>query len=441
MNILLVNPRNKSCEYSFTELPLGLAYIYDSVTKYGCTCELLDLNNLAQQQTINSISLTSFDLVGISCNSYQIESVAEIISVVKKTSSIPIVVGGPHATLLPNDVVFSSVDFIVVGEGEMAIRAIIDLLTGTSERLPSNVITEGLVNNSTMITLSESQLDMFSPYSWDFFNNYATTTMLYSRGCNGSCRFCSAQSLWQNKIRAHSARWLIESLDRLNQFGKNNVLFVDDNFFSPPLKKRLGEILPILKDFHESKGFSFVANSRIDDFPIDLIDRLAECGFAKFSFGIEEITSEDTPTYSKAISFQYVSSLIDKLHKREIKVRTSWILGLPEYQNNLCKYQRFSSALCQLQSDEISIHWLIPYPGSYFWSHREDFFYITDASILPSYNCIPYELYKYLDKEEIETITEMFRLSLQEHGYSESHQSNKYFYLPTNSIGSKKSII
>ena len=60
------------------------------------------------------------------------------------------------------------------------------------------------------------------------------TSVLSSRGCSYSCRFCNCTAIARNSWRARSAKNTLDELQLLKSEGYKQLIFVDDNFTSNP---------------------------------------------------------------------------------------------------------------------------------------------------------------------------------------------------------------
>ncbi len=73
------------------------------------------------------------DLVGITCNSGNMDTVRIIVKRLKK-SGIPVVLGGSHPTVLPEQSLFyTSADMVITGEGELALLSLLEALESKTD--------------------------------------------------------------------------------------------------------------------------------------------------------------------------------------------------------------------------------------------------------------------------------------------------------------------
>ncbi len=151
MKILLINPPETVEKNSLTVLglPLGILYIAAVLEKEGKHIKIFDsityANNLITKNIGNGmirvgasweriekeIKEAEPDIVGISNHfSSQIGNAIKVAEIAKKASNkIITVIGGPHASSMPQDFLKEkSIDFVVRGEGEYAFLGLVKRL-------------------------------------------------------------------------------------------------------------------------------------------------------------------------------------------------------------------------------------------------------------------------------------------------------------------------
>ena len=99
------------------------------------------------------------------------------------------VVGGPHASAVPHDVLRAGPDYLVRGEGEATIPLLLSALkegrTGVIEWQARPELTDSPVPRFDLLNL----------------NDYVSMAIQTSRGCPFDCEFCDIVSLFGRKMR------------------------------------------------------------------------------------------------------------------------------------------------------------------------------------------------------------------------------------------------
>ena len=158
------------------------------------------------------------DLVAISVETYTARRSYQIASEYRRRG-VPVVMGGFHATLCPEEVGRFS-DSIVIGEAETLFPQLIDdYRHGRAERVYRSSERPALTVVARPLDLSERK-------------RYLPVRLIeFARGCRFKCDFCAIQSYFQS---THAHRPIDQVVDEIRQIGQSGklVFFVDDNLTS-----------------------------------------------------------------------------------------------------------------------------------------------------------------------------------------------------------------
>lgn len=130
MKIAFVNPRYFEEDYRFKvnklSPPLGMAILASMLRLNNHEVKLYDLEALKStvNEQINSFSAFLPDIIGVFGTSPINKYIKETITVLRHNfPESKIIVGGPHATLFPDDFLenYESIDYIFRGEAEFSI--------------------------------------------------------------------------------------------------------------------------------------------------------------------------------------------------------------------------------------------------------------------------------------------------------------------------------
>jgi anaerobic magnesium-protoporphyrin IX monomethyl ester cyclase len=184
------------------------------------------------------------DIIGISCMSPLKAMDTELsIRLAKKLNpGVRIIVGGNHATAWPERWIEIGVDFVVVGEGEIPFRSLIEkLLAGQTDydSVPSLFWNDNGTSRRSAAPLPSFDLDASAfpkwdrvdlrPYGMGLIGGYAAAVEI-SRGCPHRCDFCNINTFWNYKQRYKSVDRVIAELQHLRSLGVREFIFTDDNF-------------------------------------------------------------------------------------------------------------------------------------------------------------------------------------------------------------------
>lgn len=261
IDVILAKLETKESEierYSYFP-PYGILYLASSLEKEGLKVQLVhqegtekNIQNLAELAARESPLL-----VGLSTlTGPTLLPTIEASLAIKQKCHIPIVWGGHHPTILPEQTLRNEfVDIIVLGEGERTLVELARVIkeSGLHSSRLSGVAGIGFKDHD-QTTLTKPRpfldnLDELSPawhhldrgkylFSENVFRarhlgKMKVATVITSRGCPWRCRYCYNQKVNRRVFRAQSAEKSIQEVFELKErFHIDGVLFEDDNFFT-----------------------------------------------------------------------------------------------------------------------------------------------------------------------------------------------------------------
>lgn len=433
MKTLLVkclNPKKRGV-YAFKQIPLGLAYLA-AVIKDSCDLEVFDM--LVDDGLLEKVRRDKPDIIGLSIFSVDFIFTERLIKIIRKLSPNSLIVaGGAHATVEPTETLRAGVDLVVRGEGEQAIRAIVEALNvGKLER---NIIPGISYFDSSQIggtchnpVAPEDQIDNFPMPAIEVFDwaKYDQYPLLTSRGCPFGCKFCASKTIWGQRVRFHSVDRIFKEITRaVEDYGFKHLVFIDDTF---TLKH--SRLFELCERIVSSKyGITWSANSRIDTITHEVAQKMSQAGCRVVSFGIETGSELIQTEVDKRIGRDQMKIAVDACRAAGIRVKTGWMVGLP---GNYEEQMKSLDLMLELEPDEITIHHFIPMPGTYYWYQPEKHGISFDKRTLLSnfsIDMLPSQLglkFDYISDEEIEAVIQEIIRRLQQAGYKRPGELSSY---------------
>jgi radical SAM superfamily enzyme YgiQ (UPF0313 family) len=329
---------------------------------------------------------TTWDVVGISVYVFNfIESIDLIRFIRDNRLAKRIVLGGPYfswPTIERCVSAFHHPDYIVVGEGELTLSAIMrSILTGDSlQQLTSqslSVRTFGTDSHTTSVLQSHDtiQLHEFSPvYSLndEFLDKEHKAVIDTSRGCCNSCKYCT----WGGKIlRYYSINKVLSELQVVFSQETAGILFADSNVLSN--KQRAKMLLDFIGTENHLKtpieifvelGVAGAAN-------VALLKQLATLDCLKIvEVGLQSCSESVCEKIGRRLDFnafvQQYSSL-KRSNNKGFAIVIDLILGLPfstpvDFLNSLLQ-------VVKLRPDCIHVFLLQVLPGSDIYSNASSY--------------------------------------------------------------------
>lgn len=228
--------------------PLGMAVVSGALKGAGHQVQQYDflaygqsLANLAEKiaafsPDIIAISLRNIDNVDSFCgdDGWYLKEVRDLIRFVRGKIVVPIVVGGPALTILPEEIAsYLGVDHAIIGEGERSLPQLVaDLAAG--KKVPQVIQrNEPLPGDHFSPPLYDSELIAF------YLEQSGMANLQTKRGCPHRCSYCSYPHLEGFEFRFRSPRLVVDELEKLKREHGVERVFFTDSVFNDPRKEYL----------------------------------------------------------------------------------------------------------------------------------------------------------------------------------------------------------
>lgn len=371
-NIVLINPPQFG---KYPQPPIGLASVAAALEKANYPVTILDANALRLQPADVVPLITDAQVVGLTAVTPTISNAMSIARSLKQANpQLTIILGGAHATLLPDDTLARTpeIDIIVRGEGE---ETIIDLLQAIETEKPLDDIPGiNYRHNGKVINTANrpENVDMDSlPFlayhllPWQKYRPHPPhgrvlpfAAIVTSRGCPYHCAYCS-KPIFGNKFRAQSPERVLEEIIYIkDKFGIKEIAFYDDVFTLN--KKRALEIA----DGMLSKGVNMLwtCETRVNLVDKELLRHIKQAGCYAIAYGIESASPEILKNISKDISLEQVEEAVRISREAGLETIGYFMIGSPgETPETISKTIQFAKKL-KLDFAQFSV--TTPFPGT-----------------------------------------------------------------------------
>jgi anaerobic magnesium-protoporphyrin IX monomethyl ester cyclase len=300
MRVLFVYPVPPVDKKVYTGFNHGIGYLSAVVKKAGHETALFITSELDETAFRNKLLSFKPDLAAFSVCTSQMPLARRLISIVKETPGVAVILGGIHATSAPEDALaLPGVDAVCVGEGENAIsEAIAALEYGRGFPGIANLITPGkTAAEPHMGPLAEldrlpfPDRDVF-PYQemLDEYPDIVGAEFMASRGCPFSCGYCINSRL-NSLYGAAGLKTRLRSVDNVlaeisevrGKFRNVRLVGFHDDIFGQD-REWLAEFC---EKYPSAVGLPFWCNTRVGVIRKSEMKMMRKAGLKRLHMGVE----------------------------------------------------------------------------------------------------------------------------------------------------------
>lgn len=343
--LLLVNPKPHRAGFVSNRHslfpPLGLGVIAKLTPRDRWEIKLIDENfdQFAVDPDTDLVGITAF--TSAAPRAYDIARQCA-------ACNIPVVIGGAHASVCPNEVL-NYCDAVVVGEVEGVWDLVLaDLLRNQLEGIYQ-------VKPGHMATPDRS-----------FFTRYPRDTIQTSRGCPYACDYCSVWLVNGRTYRSRPFDDVMADLDSLHPL----FFIVDDNFVGEAPWRR-AEVKQILRALitRGDRLLWFCQTSINVAEDAELLDLLYRAGCRMLFIGIE---TEDG--YSalgiKRKRYGECRAAMTEIHRHGLSVLGSFIIGLEDDDEERMQHRVEFIHACGVDAYQVTL--MTPLPGTPLFQRAQE---------------------------------------------------------------------
>ena len=264
---------------------------------------------------------------------------------------IPVVMGGPHASSLPQEAK-EHVDAVVIGEAEEVWKGLLDDLQNGA--LKPFYKADAFCS---MKGLPHPRLDLLRSEAYN-----TTQCVQATRGCPHQCDFCHVTHFFGKTYRCRPIEEVVEEVKRLKE---DFVVFIDDNIAGNPryAKELFTQLRPLKKKWASQASITLARDP-------ELLRLAAESGCVSLFLGVESLSPENLKDVHK--SFNQVSEFekdIKVFHDHDIMILAGFIFGFDHDDEGA--FER-TLRFCEKNRIELpSFFLLTPLPGTPLFEKME----------------------------------------------------------------------
>ncbi|UCC44075.1 MAG: radical SAM protein [Candidatus Zixiibacteriota bacterium] len=319
------------------------------------------------------------DIIGFTSFTQNYHRAREIAANLKSEfgSRATYIMGGVHATVKPQETFREmGVDMLFVGEGEQAIRDVVD--GKPPEQIGGAYIGNGMPTPPELIQDLDT-VPLPAYHLMPDFEKYlippgtirgtwqkrGTVALMSSRGCPFSCIFCGSHVMFGRKVRHRSVDNVIDEVRVLHeQWGVRSIWFADDTFTVN--KKWVIEFCEKVQPF----GLQWGCQVRADTINDEVAKALRAAGCSQADIGIESGSDLMLTNLKKSSSREKIIRCCEILKRHKIRRMATFVLGTPGESYDDIEQTK---SLLRIVKPEFSIFfYLTPYPGTELYEMCEE---------------------------------------------------------------------
>jgi radical SAM superfamily enzyme YgiQ (UPF0313 family) len=367
------------------------------------------------------------DAVALSLETYTAKRAYQIASEYRKRN-VPVIVGGFHATLMPDEAERYA-EAVVVGEAEDVWATVVDdLRHGTLKKRYQGVERPALdhIRSDRSIFRNKRYLPI--------------SLVETGRGCRFPCEFCAIQTFFERTHRPRPVEHIIEELKQLKDKTKL-FFFVDDNFAGdiPAAKILLRALIPMNIRWITQMSI----NAAHDEEFLSLLDK---SGCKGVLIGFESLDEGNLRSMRKSFNTMKggYEHAIAKLRKYRIRIYATFVFG---YENDARdSFARAVDFAIEQRFYIAAFNHLTPFPGTPLYDKlkqeqrlRFDAWWLDDNY---RYNDLPF-FPKQLSPEDVTSLCVASRKrfyswgSILKRGFDKTNRSDFFMfrnYFPINAM-------
>ncbi|MEM9111450.1 MAG: radical SAM protein [Planctomycetota bacterium] len=268
-----------------------------------------------------------------------------------RSRGIPVVMGGPHITLIPEDAQ-PHADAIVVGYAEDTWPKLLkDFVAGRMQPRYDQA------SNLSLADRPAPDRSVLSRRKYLTSHVYEAT-----RGCVHDCDFCVVPSAWGRKPLQHPVEEIVEDLRRNRT---KRAVFIDLNLIADKAYARslFSALIPL-----GIQWYGLATTLLCEDQP--LLDLAAESGCRGLLMGLESISSANLRHSRKGFNRpeQYART-VKMLHDRGIGLQGCFVFGLDEDEPDV--FEKTAAFAIEAGIDLPRFAIVTPFPGTALYQRLE----------------------------------------------------------------------
>ncbi len=378
MRILLVHPECQSSLIGFRLAampePLALEMVAASVPDHDL--RILDMR--VEADLAGTLEEFAPEMVVVTSLTTEVYAAQDVMRAAKEFSGeIFTVIGGIHASLLPEDFFLPYVDVISAGEAELNFPQLVKAVENHQplKNIPDLIWRDSdgqfVRNDPGPMKLDMDKLPMprrdliernRDEYFWLF--SKPDISMATGRGCPFRCNFCSVWQFYKGITRQMSARRVIDEIKTIDM---DHITFMDDNFLMN--YRRETAIAEMIVAEGIQKRYSMECRTDSVVRHPDLVKKWADIGLSSVLLGLEAVSDEGLKGINKGTDLKTNDEAVRIMHDNGVIVWGAFITD-PDWEAD--DFKRLRDYVDKMKITQTQFTVLTPLPGTELYRERKN---------------------------------------------------------------------
>ncbi len=381
--------------------PLSVAYLAGSLTAAGHDVQVIDavgealdaihpgwqpdilINGLSVAEIVAGIRAEA-DFVGISCVfSHEWPLVRQLIAAIaERFPSVPIVLGGEHATAVAEFCLDDAprLTACAVGEGEETIVELLEAFAGHRALAevggivfrgptgPQHTAPRARIRDVDEIPLPRWDLTPIERYldgGLSFgVDRGRTMALLATRGCPYRCTFCSSPRMWTTRYTTRAPALVVDEIeDYVRRYRVENIDFYD--LTSIVKRDWILEFCRLLDERGLRITWQLPSGTRSEALDEPVLQAMYRSGCRNVTYAPESGSPRTLEAIQKKVDLESLAASMRSAVRIGLNVKANILIGFPdERPEDLRETLRFIWRMARIGVHDVSVWTFSPYPGS-----------------------------------------------------------------------------
>lgn len=378
-----------------TWMPQNIALLAAIAEQHGHTAFILDgqAENISEEEMVNKALALKPDIFALTCYSPFFHLNTSLAKKIKESGSkIPIIVGGPHITIVGEKILQQcpQFDYLFMGEAEQSLPNFLDtyqtgrdlsqvdgiifkknneIIMGKPQWIPTTIKITGSTMGKEFVLdkypFPARHLLPMNKYRLGTNDGRMHFTSIHTmRGCPWHCIFCASDVINTTRMAMRSPRSVVDEIKSIQKdFSYITHIFFTDDVLTLWADKHILKICDLI--VKEGIKITFESSTRANLVEDDMMARLAEAGLVRLSFGLETVNTQMRETMRKQVKLEDYTQANKICEKYGVEAMNSVMIGLPgETLETIEELSDFLANAREVKQANCSI--AVPYPGTEF---------------------------------------------------------------------------